>query len=103
MRADSRVSCSRTQYREKESPSDEALTKLIRALKAPKREAEMLRYLADHQDVSIGLAEHALDDQTVTPQELLMAASVVHRGPARRDYKTVIERIRSVLGDEDRG
>ena len=30
----------------KESPSDEVLSKLIRALKAAKREAEMLRYLA---------------------------------------------------------
>lgn len=88
---------------EKEAPSDEAMNKLVRALKVSKREADMLRYLADHLDVSIGLAEHALEDQTVTPQELTMAASVVNRGPARRDYKTVIERIRSVLGDEDRG
>ena len=39
---------------QKESPSEEALTKLIRALKAPKREAEMLRYLATHIRVDPG-------------------------------------------------
>jgi HTH-type transcriptional regulator, competence development regulator len=88
---------------EKEAPSAEALTKLVRALKVSKREADMLRYLADHLDVSIGLAEYALEDQTVTPVELTMAASVVRRGPIKRDYKTVIERIRSVLEGEDRG
>lgn len=88
---------------EKESPSDDTLTKLIRALKAAKREGEMLRFLAGNQSVSAGLAEYALDDQTVSPEELKMAAHMAYRGSARPDYKTTIERIRRMLGDEERG
>jgi len=72
---------------EKESPSEEALTKLIRAFKAPKREADMLRYLADNQSVSAGLAEYALEDQTVSPEELKMAAHMAFRGTGRPDLQ----------------
>lgn len=89
---------------EKESPSDEVLTKLIRALKATKREGEILRYLAGHPSASsVGLAEYALQDQTVTPEEFAMAATVVHRGPVRHGYEIVIARIRSILGSEGGG
>lgn len=88
---------------EKESPSDEALTKLIRALKTQKRDADMLRYLAHHSEVSVGLAEYALEDQTVTPEELGMAANMAFRGPIRPDYRRAIERIRRMLGDEGLG
>lgn len=88
---------------EKESPSDDTLTKLIRALKAPKREGDILRYLAINQSVSAGLAEYVLEDQTVSPEELKMAAHMAYRGSARPDYKTTIERIRRMLGDEERG
>jgi transcriptional regulator with XRE-family HTH domain len=87
----------------KESPSDEVLGKLIRALKAMKREADMLRHLAKNPNVSVGLAEYALEDQTVTLDELAAAAGVAYRGPTRRDFKTVIERVRRILGDEDGG
>lgn len=88
---------------EKEAPSDEALTRLTRALKMTKRDSELLRYLARHPNVSIGLAEYALEDQTVTPEELGMAANMAFRGPTRPDYRTAIERIRRMLGDEGLG
>lgn len=88
---------------EKEAPSDEALTRLTRALKTTKRDSELLRYLARHPNVSIGLAEYALEDQTVTPEELGMAANMAFRGLTRPDYRTAIERIRRMLGDEGLG
>jgi len=87
----------------KESPSAEVLAKLARALKATKRDADMLRYLAENPNVSVGLAEYAIEDQTVTLDELATAAGVVYRGSTRRDYKTVIERVRRILGDEGGG
>jgi transcriptional regulator with XRE-family HTH domain len=87
----------------KESPSDEVLGKLVRALKATRRDADMLRYLAKNPNVNVGLVEYAVEDQTVTLGELAAAAGVVYRGPTRRDYKTVIERVRRILGDEDDG
>ena len=49
------------------------------------------------------LAEYVLEDQTVSPEELKMAAHMAYRGSARPDYKTTIERIRRMLGDEERG
>jgi len=88
---------------EKESPSEEVLSKLVRALKAPKRDAEILRYLATNSAAQVGLAEYALEDSTVTPDELATAATVAYRGSVRRDYKTIIERVRRILGEQDDG
>jgi transcriptional regulator with XRE-family HTH domain len=86
---------------EKESPSDEVLTKLTRALKAPRREAEMLRYTAAHPEAEVGLVEHVRQDPTVTYREYAAAASTAYRGAARPDYAVRIERIRRILGEED--
>lgn len=86
---------------EKESPSDEALTKLIRALKAPKREAEMLRYLAAHPEVDPGLAGHVLADPTITFEVFSAAAGMAFRGTGRPEYSKLIERIRRILKEEN--
>ncbi len=85
----------------KESPSDEALTKLIRALKAPRREAEMLRYLAAHPQVDTGLVEHVLTDPTVTIEEFSAAAGMAFRGAGRPEHAKLIERIRRILKEEN--
>ncbi len=84
----------------KETPSDEVISKLVRALKTTRRDADILRSIARIPNVSVGLAEYAFADETVTLDELRAAAGVVHRGAARPDYKTLIERIRRILGDE---
>ena len=86
----------------KESPSDDLLTKLIRALKAPKREADMLRYLAAHAHTDTGFVAHVRQDPTVTFDEFASAAGMVYRGAGRPDYATRIERVRRILKDEDR-
>jgi transcriptional regulator with XRE-family HTH domain len=86
---------------EKESPSEEALTKLIRALKAPKREAEMLRYLASHPQVDPGLVEHTLADPTIMIDEFSAAAGMAFRGAGRPEYSRLIERIRRILKEEN--
>jgi transcriptional regulator with XRE-family HTH domain len=85
---------------EKESPSEEALTKLVRALKAPKREAEMLRYLAEHPQVEPGLVAHVLTDPSVTVQEFSSVAGIAFRGTRRPEYPILIERVRRLLRDE---
>jgi HTH-type transcriptional regulator, competence development regulator len=86
---------------EKESPSEEALTKLIRALKAPKRESDMLRYLATHPEVDPGLVEHVLSDPAITSELFCAAASMAYRGTGRPDYSKQIERIRRILQEEN--
>lgn len=82
----------------KEAPSGDTLRKLIRALKPAARDAAVLNYVIANPAVSAGLAEYAMEDQTVTVEEVAIAAGVVYRGPVRQDYKTVIERVRRMLG-----
>ncbi|MGH6875748.1 MAG: helix-turn-helix domain-containing protein [Rhizomicrobium sp.] len=85
----------------KESPSDETLSKLIRALKAPKREAEMLRFIAAHPETDAALVVHVLGDPTVSYDIFTSAAGAAYRGTARPDYAKLIERIRRVISAED--
>ena len=86
---------------DKESPSEEVLAKLVRALKAGKREADMLRYLAEPPHVDTGLVAYALADVTVTIEEFSSAASVAFRGTGRPDYPKLIERVRRILQEEN--
>ena len=86
---------------EKESPSEEVLTKLARTLKAGKREADMLRYLAQHPGVDLGLVAHALEDATVTIEEFSSVAGVTFRGAVRPDYPKLVERVRRILREEN--
>jgi transcriptional regulator with XRE-family HTH domain len=87
----------------KEAPSDEILSKLLRALKPGKREAEMLRYLASHQTTEAALVAEVLKDSTVTYDIFAAAAGAAFRGTARPDYAKLIERVRRILSDEDGG
>ena len=84
----------------KESPSDEVILKFIRALKAGKREAEMLRYLAKHPETDTALVAHVLTDATVTYEIFSSAASMAYRGTGRPDYPKLIARVRRILAEE---
>ena len=84
----------------KESPSEEILGKLARALKAEKRDVQILRYVAGHPDTDVGLVMHVLEEKTVTFDVFAGAAGMVFRG-VRPDYKKMLERVRRFLGEED--
>lgn len=86
---------------EKESPSAEVLTKLLRALKAGKREADILRYLAEHSQVDPALVAHVLADPTVTSEIFCSVAGAAFRGTARPDYPKLIQRVRRILQEEN--
>jgi HTH-type transcriptional regulator, competence development regulator len=86
---------------EKESPSEEVLAKLIRALKAGRREAEMLQYLAAHAETDVALVEHVLKDPTVSYEIFASVAGVAFRGTARPDYPKLIDRVRRILSEEN--
>ncbi len=85
---------------EKLSPSEDVISKLIRALKAGKREADMLRYLAEHADTDSTLVDMSLKDPTISYEIFASAASAVFRGTGRPDYPKLIERVRKILKDE---
>jgi len=86
---------------DKEAPSEEVLTKLIRALKAGKREADMLRYLANHTETDSALVAQVLKDPTVTYEIFASAAGAAFRGTGRPDFPKLIERVRRILGEEN--
>ena len=85
----------------KESPSEEVLSKLIRTLKAGKREADILYYLATHTETDTRLVEHTLEDTTVTYEIFTATAGVAFRGSTRPDYPKLIQRVRRILIEED--
>ena len=86
---------------DKESPSDDLLAKLIRALKAGKREAEMLRFLAAHGQTRAELVAHVMADPSITFQEFLGVAVQNFRGTTRPDYGKQFARIRRWIAEEN--
>ena len=86
---------------DKEAPSEEVLSKLVRALKPGKREAAMLRYVSEHTDTDVGLVAYVLADGSVPLDVFTAAAGAVYRGNVRPEYPKLIERIRRILGEGD--
>jgi transcriptional regulator with XRE-family HTH domain len=84
----------------KESPSEEVLARLIRALKAGKREAQMLRYLATHRETAAELVRDVLGDKTIAYEVFAMVAGAAHRG-TKPDYAKLIARARALLADDN--
>jgi transcriptional regulator with XRE-family HTH domain len=84
----------------KESPSAGVLSKLTKALKAEKRESEMLHYLSEHPTTPTALVELTLDDRTVSYPIFAAVAGMSFRGK-QPDYKVMIERVRDFLKEED--
>jgi len=88
---------------DKEAPSEEVLSKLIRALKPGKREADMLRYVAEHSDTDAGLVVYVLEDTTVSIEVFTAAAGTFYRGNVRPEYPKLVEKIRRILEEEKSG
>lgn len=86
---------------EKESPSEEALDKLIRALKPGKRDAEMLRYLAEYTRTDIGLVGYVFENEDVEFEIFASAAAAAFRGRTRPDPAQLIARIRRIIQEEE--
>lgn len=93
----------RLEIGEKESPSEEIIKKLLRFLKPAKREADMLRYLAEHKDADPALVRHVLADASVSFDVFASVAGAVFRGTARPDYAKLIDRMRRMIEDDDAG
>jgi transcriptional regulator with XRE-family HTH domain len=85
---------------EKESPSEEVRSKLIKHLRAGKREADMLRYLAEHTETDPELVKHLVADKTITFEVFAMVAGAAHRG-TKPDYGKLIARARALLAEEN--
>lgn len=86
----------------KEAPSDDALAKLIRALKPGKREADMLLYLAQNTNTGSELVELTLKDPTISFNVFAGVAGFAFRGK-RPNYAELIARVRNWEEDEGDG
>ena len=77
------------------------LVRLIRALKAERREAEMLRFLAAHPETAQDLVLEVLNDPAVSYEEFAAAAGAAFRGSARPNYAQLLARVRRILSEEN--
>ena len=84
----------------KEAPSAEVLAKLSKALKAAKRESEMLLYLAAHPEAPAGLVAEIVKDPTVSFEVFAGSVSMAFRG-TRPNFQEIIRRVRRILEEED--
>ena len=91
----------RLEQGEKGAPSEDVLLRLIRALKAERREAEMLRFLAAHPETAQDLVVEVLNDPTVRYEEFAAAAGAAFRGKARPNYAQLLARVRRILSEEN--
>ena len=91
----------RLEQGEKGAPSEDVLHRLIRALKADRREAEMLRFLAAHPETADELVAEVLNDPTVTYDEFAATAGAAFRGSARPNYAQLLARVRRILSEEN--
>ena len=89
----------RLEQGEKGAPSEDVLVRLIRALKAERREAEMLRFLAAYPETAQGLVVEVLNDPSVTYEVFAAAAGAAFRGSARPNYGQLLARVRRILSE----
>lgn len=82
---------------EKQSPSDDLLTRLLRVLKADQRQVEMAQWLASNE-ANPDWVEYTLGTD-MTAEMFEMGASMRHRGGARPDMQTIEARVRKAFED----
>lgn len=82
---------------EKQSPSGDLLTRLLRVLKADQREIEMAQWLTANE-ANPDWVEYTLGTD-MTAEMFEMGASMRHRGGARPDMETIEARVRKAFED----
>jgi HTH-type transcriptional regulator, competence development regulator len=82
---------------EKQSPSNDLLTRLLRVLKADQREIEMAQWLTANE-ANPDWVEYTLGTD-MTGEMFEMGASMRHRGGARPDMQTIEARVRKAFED----
>jgi transcriptional regulator with XRE-family HTH domain len=85
---------------EKESPSGDLFTRLLRYLKPADRESEMAKWMVDHPDVDPNLVEYVLANPSIEADVFIAATAMRHRGSARPDPATLIARAQRAFDDE---
>lgn len=91
---------SRLEQGEKVNPTPETVTKLLRTLKVPERDASILRWLANHPNTSPELVAYTLETAEVPFDHFVSAAGMSFRGDARPAPDVLLAKVRR-LYEED--
>lgn len=86
---------------EKTNPTPETLIKLLRALKAPERDAAIVKWLADHAETPVDLVNHVLERPDVPLDHFISAAGMRFRGDTRPSPEKLLERVRRLYEADD--
>jgi transcriptional regulator with XRE-family HTH domain len=81
---------------EKESPSEEVVSRLIRVLKPEDRVAKILHFLATHPETDLKLVGETIDDPRFVVEDLELAGQIRFRGKARPTPKELLERVKKL-------
>lgn len=84
---------------EKKAPSGDVLNRLLRVLKAERRETEMAQFLMLNE-VNLDWVEHVLNRPSITAEMFEMGATMRHRGSGRPDMELIEARVRKALEDD---
>lgn len=87
---------------DKDDPSTDALGKLARALKAGKRESDMLQFVSQNPKTPVQLVELTLQDPTISFNVFAGVAGLAFRGK-KPDFPDMIARLRKWEEEETGG
>lgn len=87
---------------DKDDPSSEALGKLSRALKAGKRESDMLQFVSQNPKTPVQLVELTFQDPTISFNVFAAVAGLAYRGK-KPDFPELIARVRKWEEEEPGG
>jgi transcriptional regulator with XRE-family HTH domain len=90
----------RLEIGEKSNPTPEVMSKLLRALKAPERDASILKWLAEHPNTWPDLVTHTLDTPSVPFDHFVSAAGMSFRGDARPTPDVLLARVRRMYEED---
>ncbi len=88
---------------EKESPSAEVVSGLIRVLKPDERVAEVFRFLAANPNTDWQLVKETITNPRFALDDLRIAAQFNFRGKARPQPSELLERARKLRMEVERG
>lgn len=84
---------------EKVNPTPETMIKLLRALKAPERDALILKWLAEHPNTWPELVAHTLDTPGVEFDHFVTAAGMSFRGDGRPTPEALLAKVKRMYDE----
>lgn len=86
---------------EKTSPSHDLVGRLLRVFRPSERDVAIVKWLVDHADADPKLVEYVLADPSISADIFAAAAGIRHRGAARPDPATLIERVKRAFEESE--